>query len=231
VLIENDSPILPEHVPNYNARTGFQFVRWYKETGPGEWAPYHPAGHTVTADVTFRAHFDLLFHPVTFVVGEGGAATSPRVEQIRDGTAIGEVHLAPPEIIPITEALPGWQFVGWEPQDPLGIYPNGAMTFTAVFEKIPDLSVVFDNDSLVIAEDGSGTIDVNVIGIGRLNPVGNYRLEITRTLDGSSQRIFEDVTEVVAVAFCAETTRITARIVSWPDTGVVHVTATWMRPS
>jgi len=135
VDIELGQPILAAHVPNYTARTGFYFAGWYKGAYPS-WVPYNPVGHIVEGPVTFTARFNLLWHPVTLTVGEGGAATS-RVEQIRDGTSIQHVHVFPVGIIPITEPLPGWSFVGWQPSTPLpdsAIYPTGPMEFTAIFE-------------------------------------------------------------------------------------------------
>ena len=148
VDIENGQQILPAHIPNYVARTGFYFAGWYMGEYP-DWVPQHPENHTVADDVTFTARFNLLWHPVTFTIGEGGAAET--IEQpIRDGTSIAEAHINPPGALSLETPLPGWRFVEWLPENPVGIFPTGPMEFTAVFELydngpvIPSVNVIFD---------------------------------------------------------------------------------------
>ena len=139
VSVQNGQPITADLLPNYNARTGFYFAGWYPEH-PTDFGPIYESG------LVFTARYNLLWHPVTFIAGPGGAATSPRVENIRAGTAIGNVHIAPPGIIPMVQPLPGYRFVEWYPENPVGIVPlpdtdnfppARAMTFTALFEIDP----------------------------------------------------------------------------------------------
>ena len=97
---------------------------------------------------------------------------------------------------------------------------------------LPPLSIVFDNSSLVVLPDGSGTIDANVIGIGNLYPLENYRLEITRTfIDPPTAREVVDVNATQTIEFCPNVTRIALRIVSYQNTEMVYAFATWARPA
>ena len=126
ITVPSGQLIPTELIPNYTARTGFYFAGWYLGEYP-DWVPYHPAYFgPVNEDLLFTARFNLLWHTITFEIGEGGAG-SGRTQDVRDGMPINEGHL------PSVEALPCWSFSHWYPENPVGIYPVGNMTFVAIF--------------------------------------------------------------------------------------------------
>jgi len=176
VQIASGTAITASDIPNYDRRTGFYFAGWYFGEYPS-WIPVddeytYPLDYIVTGDVTFTARFNLLWHPVTFTIGEGGAAGS-RIQNVRDGTPIRDVYIEPPNALALQEPLSGWRFVRWEqvlpvaisPINPVGIYPVGIyptypfgpMEFRAIFEPdariisvIPNPAIVYQGDSVTI---------------------------------------------------------------------------------
>ena len=124
-------------IPAYAARRGFYFAGWYLGVYP-DWVPYHPAYFgPVNEALIFTARFNLLWHYVTFVAGEGGtlelATGQTNPLRIRDGMTIaaGQVPTPVPD-------SPCHRFVEWRLEDvatnPVGFNPTGNVTFVAIFE-------------------------------------------------------------------------------------------------
>ncbi|MCL2425885.1 MAG: InlB B-repeat-containing protein [Oscillospiraceae bacterium] len=161
-------------------------------------------------------------HTVTFIIGEGGAAET-REQPICDGMSITEMHLYPSGALSLETPLSGWRFVGWLPENPVGIFPTGSMEFTAIFEPddtesvIPSVNVIFN------AGDGTGTMVDEAVPTG-----GNFTLPANgfTAPDGyefhgwfvtgyADPHGFLNPGDVIAVG-------------TWPDTSVV-VTAVWIQ--
>ena len=119
-------------VPAVTANTGFRHIGW---------TPNSPAGHTVTAPITFTAQYethDLEPDPitVTFAPGVNGALVggTPNVTiQVDAGTAI------PAASVPDVTANEGFRFIGWTPNVPAGHVVTAPITFTAQYEPIIDI--------------------------------------------------------------------------------------------
>ena len=125
-----------ELIPAYAARRGFYFAGWYLGMYP-DWVPYHPAYFgPVNEALTFTARFNLLWHNITFVAGEGGTLQLEIGQRnplpIRDGMLIAAGQ------VPTPVALPCHRFVEWRLEgvatNPVGFDATGNVTFVAIFE-------------------------------------------------------------------------------------------------
>ena len=139
-------------VPGVTPATGFNFTSW---------APSNPAGHTVTAPITFTAQYAPVPPiTVTFAPGANGtlAGGTPNVTlQVLPGTVLTAADV--PGVTPAT----GFSFTGWAPSNPVGHTVTAPITFTAQYAPIPLITVTFAPGANGTLAGGTPNVTIQVL--------------------------------------------------------------------
>ncbi|NMN02126.1 InlB B-repeat-containing protein, partial [Bifidobacterium panos] len=143
------------------SRDGYTFGGWQDSAGKA------PSGTFVEGVTVYTAQWNATSNEIKFIVedGDGTQTAGASTLEVPTGSALGDAEGYPTETGPVVTPVAGKVFKGWkcngvtyQPDQIAGLLSRPGMTFTAVCEDLPEVTVTFDYNGGTLAGNTSSEV-------------------------------------------------------------------------